>query len=487
MISKGKTLDQMYDLFAVRVIVDSIRECYEVLGELHETYKPVPGRVKDYIAMPKSNRYQSLHTTMVGHDGEMFEVQIRTWEMHRVAEYGIAAHWKYKEKKDGLSDADSEEAKHSWLRQILDWQREMSDSREYIDALKFDLHTYANHVYCFSPKGDVISLTAGSTPIDFAYAIHSAVGNKMVGARVNGRIVTFDYKLITGDRVEIMTSQNAKGPGKDWLKLVKTTQARSKINQWFRQENKLDNIVRGRELIEAEAKKRNIPLSELLADGREEIVLNRFNCQDFDALCAAVGFGGIREGQIINRLYNEYQKSLPPAGDEEIIQELLEEAPVSAERKKKSGIVVKGVGDMNVRFSKCCSPLPGDEIIGFITRGRGISVHRTDCPNIVNLEADDRKRTIEADWQAPDSVSSDHVSYHADLRVVFDDREGVIMDISRILTDERVKVTQLNARTVKNEAVITLGLEIANRGQLDNLCTKIDRISGARGVERVTS
>ncbi|MCL2708443.1 MAG: bifunctional (p)ppGpp synthetase/guanosine-3',5'-bis(diphosphate) 3'-pyrophosphohydrolase, partial [Defluviitaleaceae bacterium] len=330
MIAKNKTLDQIYDLFAVRVMVGEVRECYEVMGLLHETYLPIPGRVKDYIAMPKSNKYQSLHTTLISHGGEPFEVQIRTQEMHRVSEYGIAAHWKYKENEGSAGETDSEEEKLNWLRQMLDWQRELSDNGEFLDALRTDLSVFKNNVYCFTPKGDVINLTSGSTPIDFAYAIHSEVGNKMVGARVNGKIVTFDYALATGDRIEIITSQSSKGPGLDWLKLVKTNQARTKINQWFKNENRLENIQKGRELLEAEARKKNVSLQELLESGREASVLERFNFVDLDSLCAAVGYGGVRETQIVSRLYVEYEKTLPTATDAEILQELIDESDTAA-------------------------------------------------------------------------------------------------------------------------------------------------------------
>jgi GTP pyrophosphokinase len=485
MVSKEKTLDEIYDLFAIRVIVDEPHDCYMVLAILHEMYKPIPGRFKDYIGFPKSNRYQSLHTTLIGPDGEPFEVQIRTFEMHRVAEYGIAAHWRYKEGVGGHTDADSEEAKLSWLRQVLDWQRDL-EGNDFVDALKSDLNIFKSHVYCFTPKGEVISLTNGATPIDFAYAIHSAVGNKMVGARVNGRIVTFDYALKTGDRVEILTSQNSRGPGKDWLNLVKTSQARSKINQWIKRETRSDNVLHGKELLEAEAKKKNVSLTDLLADGREEIILNRFNCQDFDTLCAAVGYGGIREGQVVSRLFNEYQKTLPATGDEAIIQDLIQESVAADNRKKKSGIVVKGVGDSNVRFSKCCSPLPGDEIVGFITRGRGVSIHRSDCPNVINLEQIDRQRLIEADWQLPDKTQ-DSVLYHAYLRVLCEDRDGMVFEISRILRDVRVKVNSLDAHMNQESPVVYIGVEVSSRNQFEKLCADILKLPGAHEIERITS
>jgi GTP pyrophosphokinase len=487
MIAKTKSLDQIYDLFAVRVIVNEIRECYEVLGTLHDIYNPVPGRVKDYIGMAKANRYQSLHTTLMCKDGgEPFEVQIRTWEMHRVAEYGIAAHWKYKEVEGGQVNPESEEAKMNWLRQMLDWQRELSDSKEFLDALKTDLSVFKSNVYCFTPKGQIISLATGSTPIDFAYAIHSAVGNRMVGARVNGIIATFDHILSTGDRVEILTSQNTKGPGKDWLKLVKTSQARSKINQWFKKENRSDNAVRGRELLEAEAKKINIPLSELLADGREEVVFRRFNTPNRESLYATVGYGGVRETQVISRLHREYEKMYPSINNEDIIRLIEEEADKPQDRKKKSGIFVHGIGDVNVRFSKCCGPLPGDEIIGFITRGRGMSIHRSDCTNITNLDEINRKRLIDAEWQLPEKIN-DSMTYHADLRILCDDRDGLLMDIHKFFIDEKVKVTSLNARTEKSDAIFNIGIEIDNSGHLDRLCNKLMQNRSVQDIKRVSS
>ncbi|MDR2649196.1 MAG: bifunctional (p)ppGpp synthetase/guanosine-3',5'-bis(diphosphate) 3'-pyrophosphohydrolase, partial [Clostridiales bacterium] len=348
MVSQDKTLDQIYDLFAVRVIVSDIRDCYEVLGIVHTMYKPITRRFKDYIAMPKTNRYQSLHTTLISQEGEPFEVQIRTYDMHKTAEYGIAAHWKYKEGKGGQVDPDSEEAKLSWLRQILEWQRELSDNKEFMDALKVDLNVFKDHIYCFTPKGEVISLINGANPIDFAYAIHTAVGNKMIGARVNGKIVNIDYILSTGDRVEIITSQNSKGPSSNWLKLVKTSQARSKINAWFKRENREDNIAKGKDLLEKEAKRRYLRLTELLNDERLNIVLNRFNAADLNSLCALVGYGGIKESQVISKLFEEYQKENVKEPDALVLDT---KDRTARDRKKKSGIVVKGVGDINVRFS----------------------------------------------------------------------------------------------------------------------------------------
>jgi GTP pyrophosphokinase len=484
MISKNLSLEQIFDLFAVRIIVNEVRECYEVLGVLHDKYTPVPGRVKDHIGVPKANRYQSLHTTLMCKDGgEPIEVQIRTWEMHRVSEYGVAAHWKYKEGEGGKIDSESEEAKMTWLRQMLDWQRELSDSKEFLDALKTDLSVFKSNVYCFSPKGRIVNLANGSTPIDFAYAIHSAVGNRMIGARVNGSIATFDHVLKTGDRVEIITNQN-RSPSLDWLKIVKTSQARSKIRQWFKKQNRAENIMLGRELLETEARKMNVPLPELLADGRGENICERFNCADMETLYAAVGFGGIRETVVSSRLYREYEKTLPPADDEEILRQIEEGAEKPAVYKKESGIHVQGVGDTNVRFSKCCNPLPGDEIVGFITRGRGTSIHTANCANIINLDEINRQRLIDAQWQLPERTAGSP-TYHAELRILCDDRDGLLMDVHRFFIDEKVKVTALSVRTEKFDAIFNVGIEINDSRHLDWLCSKLLQKRSVQEIKRV--
>ena len=497
MVGQNKTLDQIYDLFAVRAVVSNVRDCYEVLGIVHEMYKPIPGRFKDYIAMPKSNMYQSLHNTLIGPGGEPFEVQIRTREMHRTAEYGIAAHWRYKEGGAAdaqMSDEDRAEAKLSWLRQILEWQREMSDNREYLDALKFDLNVYKDHVYCFSPKGEVISLINGATTIDFAYAIHSAVGNRMVGAKVNNRIEPIEYQLKTGDRVEILTSQNSKGPSHDWLKIIRTSTARSKINQWFKKENKDENATRGKEMLEKGAKKKNLVLSELLSPERVKSVLNRYSLTDWESVCAAVGHGGIKEGQIINRLYEEYLRQEGKVlADEEAVKKLTSlpenadtHIPVKRASKGNSGIMVKGVGDINVRFSKCCSPVPGDEIVGFVTRGRGVSVHRTDCVNIIHLDDLDRHRLMEAEWQIPEKAG-ENALFRADICITCDDKMGLLVDISRIFTDEKIDVKSLNARTAKNEAVFNVTINISSKEQLEKVRAKLLSTAGVHDVQRVTT
>ncbi len=393
MVKQDKTLDQIYDMFAVRIIVDSVKDCYGALGVIHELYKPIPGRFKDYIAMPKPNMYQSLHTTLIGSNGQPFEIQIRTYEMHRTAEYGIAAHWKYKESGSGQVAAGDEEAKLSWLRQILEWQRDMSDNKEFLSLIKSDLDLFSDNVYCFTPSGDVKALPSGSTPIDFAYAIHSAVGNKMVGARVNGKLVNIDYIIENGDRIEIITSQNSKGPSRDWLKLVKSTQAKNKINQWFKTELKEDNIVRGKDMIERYCKAKGINYPDLNKPEFMEKVMKRYAFKDWDSVLASIGHGGLKEGQVINKMLEARDKKLKREVTDANILDGLEDMTnkVPAAKKSKSGIVVRGIHDVAVRFSRCCSPVPGDEIVGFVTRGRGVSIHRTDCINIINLQESERE------------------------------------------------------------------------------------------------
>ena len=431
MVNQDKTVDQIYDLFAVRIIVDSVKDCYAALGVIHEMYTPIPGRFKDYIAMPKPNMYQSLHTTLMSSVGQPFEIQIRTQEMHKTAEYGIAAHWKYKESNDGKKSVEAqEEEKLSWLRQILEWQRDMSDNREFLNLIKGDLDLFAEDVYCFTPQGDVKNLPNGSTPIDFAYAIHSAVGNKMVGARVNGKLVNIDYKIQNGDRIEILTSQNSKGPSRDWLNIVKSTQAKNKINQWFKKEFKESNIIRGKEMIAAYCKSKGINLADITNPKYMEVVQKKYGFRDWDAVLAAIGHGGLKEGQVVNRLMEEYNKEHKQELTDEVVLERVAEANKNKVHiaKSKSGIVVKGIDDVAVRFSRCCNPVPGDEIVGFVTRGRGLSIHRTDCVNIIHLTEAERARLIDAEWES-DVAEKDGGQYLAEIKMYTYDRQGLLMEI----------------------------------------------------------
>ena len=448
MKNQNKTIDQIYDLFAVRIIVETVKDCYAALGVIHEMYKPIPGRFKDYIAMPKANMYQSLHTTLIGSNGTPFEIQIRTYEMHKAAEYGIAAHWKYKEASDGKK-VEAEEEKLVWLRQILDWQRDMSDNREFMSLLKSDLDLFSENVYCFTPSGDVKNLPAGSTPIDFAYSIHSAVGNKMIGARVNGKLVTIDYEIKNGDRIEILTSQNSKGPSRDWLNVVKSAQAKSKINQWFKNELKEDNIIRGKELLSTYCKSKNINLSELQKPEYMDAVERKYGFHDWDAVLAAIGHGGLKEGQVINRMQELYDKDHPKIlSNEEVLESVAENnqnKPVLM--RPQSSIVVKGIHDVAVRFSKCCSPVPGDEIVGFVTRGRGVSIHRTDCINVINLPEIERARLIDAEWQK--GAEEDKGQFLAEITIYANNRNGLLADITRIMTEKNIDINALNTRTNK--------------------------------------
>lgn len=487
MVNQDKTLDQIYDLFAVRIIVDTVKDCYAALGVIHEMYKPIPGRFKDYIAMPKLNMYQSLHTTLIGPNGQPFEIQIRTFDMHRTAEYGIAAHWKYKESSDGKKPvAEQEEEKLSWLRQILEWQRDMSDNKEFLSLLKSDLDLFAENVYCFTPAGDVKNLPNGSTPIDFAYSIHSAVGNKMIGARVNGKLVNIDYVIQNGDRIEVLTSQNSKGPSRDWLKIVKSTQAKNKINQWFKNELKEDNIVRGKELLSSYCKAKGIVLSDLLKPSYMESIMRKYGFRDWDSTLAAIGHGGLKEGQVVNRLLEEYEKQHKKELTDENILEAVEAKEKMRVTKSKGGIVVKGIHDVAVRFSKCCSPVPGDEIVGFVTRGRGVSIHRTDCINVINLTEADRVRLIDAEWQAPKSGKGGEL-YTADIKIFGYNRTGLLVDITKIFTERKIDVTSVNSRTSKQgTATICMTFDVPSREELNRLIEKIRQVESVIDIERTT-
>ena len=472
MVNQNKTLDQVYDLFAVRIIVDSVKDCYAALGVIHEMYTPIPGRFKDYIAMPKANMYQSLHTTLMGPAG-----------------YGIAAHWKYKE--TGGSNAkglNSQEEKLNWLRQILEWQRDMSDNREFLSLLKGDLDLFQEDVYCFTPNGDVKNLPNGSTPVDFAYAIHSAVGNKMIGARVNGRLVNIDYKIQNGDRIEILTSQNSKGPSRDWLNIVKSTQAKNKINQWFKREFKEDNIIRGKELIGNYCRSKSIDLVNILKPKYEQIVQRKYGFRDWDAVLAAIGHGGLKEGQVVNRLLEEYEKDHKKEITDENILEKISEANKQKVHiaRSKSGIVVKGINDMAVRFSKCCNPVPGDEIVGFVTRGRGMSIHRTDCVNVINLSAAERSRLITAEWEDPGDTEEGG-RYLAELKLYADDRRGLLLDITKVFTEEKIDVKSMNTRTSKKgTATMDMGFIVHGREELNRVIKKLRQIENVIDIERTT-
>ena len=480
MYTQNKNLDDVFDLFAFRVIVDTVADCYNVLGIVHDLYKPILGRFKDYIGTPKPNLYQSLHTTVVGESGIPFEVQIRTKEMHEVAEYGIAAHWKYKQNGQGCGD----EGRYEWVRRLLENQ-EGADAEDFIHSLKVDM--FADEVFVFTPNGDVINLPAGATPIDFAYNIHSAVGNHMVSAKVNGRIVPLNHRLQNGDVVEVSTSQSAHGPSRDWIKIARSSNARSKIRQWFKREKRDENIVNGRQSFESELKRTGVSLKELLADDNVPNVLKKLSFNSVDDMYAAIGYGGVTALKVIGRLREDIQRILhqhqterqaevPVAGQPEIMR------PAVPQRKGEHGIIVEGLSNCLVKFSKCCSPVPGDDIVGYITRGYGVSVHRTDCPNVLRSRDDPNEagRWIRVSWAAKTSEE-----YHTMLQVVAKDRISLIVDVSTVLSATKTRVLSLNARSTPDGfGLLDLGISVSDREQLKVVMNKLEQIQGVMKVTR---
>ncbi|NCB41686.1 MAG: bifunctional (p)ppGpp synthetase/guanosine-3',5'-bis(diphosphate) 3'-pyrophosphohydrolase [Clostridia bacterium] len=473
-----KQLDEIFDLTAIRIIVDNIKDCYGVLGVVHTMWKPIPGRFKDYVAMPKPNRYQSLHTTVIGKTGNPFEIQIRTKEMHRIAEYGIAAHWKYKE---GIEKED-EEVKLAWLRQTLEWQQDLNDPKEFMETLKLDL--FSNQVFVFTPKGDVIELPAGSTPLDFAFKVHTAVGAKCVGAKVNGKMVTIDYELKNGEIVDIITSSNSKGPSIDWLKIAKTSSARNKIRQWLKKENKSQNAEKGKEILEKAAKRKGYDLQQILKNqyvGRSAKAQNYSSTED---LYTALSYGG----PILNKTlllcagyYNEENQA------EQKKQEKAETKIKTIGHKRREhtkGVTVKGVGDLLIRFSKCCNPVPGDDIIGYTTKGRGVSVHRKDCISIRSLPEEEKCRLIEVEWEEND----EDISFDAEISLFAEDRKGLFSDVSKACEEMDINITSVNAKTDK--AGITnmiLTLSISNTGHIIKILNRFSQIRSVIDVYRTNS
>ena len=474
--TQGKTFDQIYDLIAVRVLVDTIPDCYAVLGIVHTMWTQVPNRFKDYISTPKPNMYQSLHTTVVGENGMPFEVQIRTYEMHRIAEYGIAAHWRYKE---GKQVADGLDNKLYWLRQILDWQNDTRDSEEFIKSLKVDL--FSDEIFVFTPKGEIVDLPSGATPIDFAYRIHTAVGNKCVGAKVNGRIVTLDAPLQTGDFVEIITQQNSKGPSRDWLKIVKTSQAKAKIRNFYKKELKEENIATGKQMLDAEAKRQSSSLSALMKPEYAEPMLRKFSFADLDDLYAAVGCGGITAAHVITRLREEqksHEKPLVP-----VLPRVAPEPTPARGGKSTSkddmGIRVAGLPGCQVHFAKCCTPLPGDEIIGYITRGRGVTIHSRECVNV--NASHDPARWIEAEWS-----ETTNSSYNGSIQILATDRSNLLADLMSYLSAQKVTVCALNARVNNNQTcTIELTLQVASKQELDWVIKQIAKRQDTIEIFRV--
>ena len=482
MYSQNKTLDEIFDLYAFRVIVDDISDCYNVLGCIHDLYRPVIGRFKDYIGTPKPNGYQSLHTTVIGKEGLPFEVQIRTTAMHQMSEYGVAAHWKYKQ---GLGNNSlGSEAAYEWVRKLLECQQD-ADPDEFVHTLKVDL--FADEVFVFTPRGDVINLPAGATPIDFAYSIHSAVGNRMTGAKINGRIVTFDSQLKNGDIVEIITSKNAKGPSRDWMKICKSNEARNKIRQWFKKERREENIATGRSMFEAELKRAGLTLAAITADDILPLILKKVRFNSLDEMYAAIGYGGMPTGKAVNRIKDEMMVLGRQEKDRLAAQKALEKPaePTKAAVKpqhSESGIVVEGLGNCLVKFSKCCSPVPGDPITGFITRGYGVSIHREDCPN---ANPNQRKGEESGRWVKVSWVEGTLPGYATSLDISAKDRDGLTLDIAMALSSAKVKMTSLMARSMPDGyASVLLGLEVRNRDELNTVINKLSQISGVYQVKR---
>ncbi len=486
---QGKTLDEIYDLFAIRIIVEDVKDCYAALGVIHEKFTPIPGRFKDYIAMPKPNMYQSLHSTLIGPNGRPFEIQIRTEEMHRTAEFGIAAHWKYKEANNGNA-IGGEEEKLTWLRQILEWQQGAEDNQEFLSLIKTDLDLFADSVFCFTPEGDVKNLPMGSTAIDFAYSIHSAIGNKMVGAKANGKLVPITYKIQNGDQIEIITSESSKGPSRDWLNIVKSPQARNKINQWFRHEYKEENILHGKELLQNYCKAKGIDYAQINKPAYQEQVQRKYGFRDWNSVLAAVGYGGLTDAQIINRMLSMQREEAKTVTTDEQVEGAINGAAKkdAGERsgRLKSGIVVKGLSDVAVRFSKCCSPVPGDDIIGFVTRGRGVSIHRQDCINILELPSYDRDRLIDAEWQQGEDNLPER--YLAEIKIYANNRTGLLVDISRIFSERDIDIVSINSRTSKKGvATITVSFRTHGTDELASVADKLRQIESVFDIDRTTA
>ena len=490
MKNQNKTLDQIYDLFAVRIIVDTIPDCYAALGVVHGIYTPVPERIKDYISSPKSNMYQSLHTTVIGESGQPFEIQIRTKEMHQIAEYGIAAHWKYKENSDGRSVALADEQKFAWLRQILEWQKDSEDNAEFMNLVKNGLDLFTDEVYCFTPNGELKQLPMGSTPVDFAYSIHSAVGNKMIGAKVNGKLATIDYQIQNGDKIEILTSNSSTGPSRDWLNFVKSAQARNKINQWFRHEFKDDNITRGKDLLVSYCKPRGMDYGEIVKTPYTDYVMRKYGFKDWDSVLATIGHGGLKEGQVYNKMMELYEREhKKPVTDDQILDSISDaQGRKPVKKDSKGGIVVEGADDVAVRFGRCCNPIPGDDIVGFVTRGRGVSIHRRDCVNMKALVGEDVNRMIAASWSAAALEDTNGEKYSANVTIYANNRNGLLVDITRTLTEKDISILSLTTATSKRGvATIQVSFEIKSKEELTYIVDKLGAIESVLNIERTSN
>lgn len=470
-----KQLDEIFDLTAIRVLVNSVQDCYAVLGVVHTLWKPIPGRFKDYIAMPKPNRYQSLHTTVIGTNGEPFEIQIRTYDMHRIAEYGIAAHWKYKE---GVA-YDKDEDKLAWLRQTLEWQQDLNDPKEFMETLKVDL--FSNQVFVFTPKGDVIELPSGSTPLDFAFKIHSAVGVKCIGAKVNGKMVPIDHQLENGNIVDIVTSSNSKGPSIDWLKIAKSSNARNKIRQWLKKENKTENVDKGREMLEKYVRRKGYDPQQILKSQWINKAAKSFNLASSDDLYSSISYGGVMLGKVVLALLGFYQEDKKAELQKDEKMDKIVEPKKKVKKMDATGVKVAGVDNLLIRFSKCCNPVPGDDIVGFITKGRGISVHRKDCTNMISLPEDEKQRFISVEWDK----QKENMSYDTEINILAEDRKGLFSDISRTCDDMNVSITGVQAKSAKDKIVtITLTVSISNTSQIEKVLRQLKSIPGIADVYR---
>jgi len=481
MTIKNKQFNEIYDLLAIRIIVDNIKDCYATLGIIHTLWRPMPGRFKDYIAMPKTNMYQSLHTTVIGPNGEPTEVQIRTWDMHRTSEYGVAAHWAYKEGSSHVVAGGNFEDKMSWFREIVELQQDAKDASEFVESLKMDF--FSDLVFVFSPKGEVFELPAGSVPLDFAYRVHTEVGNRTIGAKVNGRIVPLDHKLKTGDIVEILTSKHSYGPSQDWVKIAQSSHARSKIKQWFKKEKRDENVAKGRELLEREIKRLGLEASVWLTDDKLQEVATKFTFNDVEDMLSAIGFNGITAAQVCSKLTEKLRKEAEEASLIELSNEPHEMKSPGAKRNRPNyGVTVKGIDNLLVRFARCCNPVPGDEIIGYITRGRGVSVHRLDCTNIPAAgEGEEADRVIEVEWE--ESVEA---NYSVDIEITGHDRRGVLNEVLQAVSESKTNISAVTSRAVKNKmAMIHMTILIRNVQHLESVVEKIKRVKDIYSVQRI--
>ena len=484
MLRDHKQLSEIYDLLAIRVLVDTVKDCYGTLGIVHSMWRPIPGRFKDYVAVPKSNMYQSLHTTVLSAGGQPLEIQIRTFEMHRISEYGIAAHWRYKESggsKPATGTDQSFDAKLSWLRQLLEWHNDMNDSRDFVNTVKMDI--FADEVFVFTPRGDVIDLPVGSVPIDFAYRIHTDVGNRCVGAKVNGRIVPLDYQMKNGDIVEVITSKQSSGPSRDWINIVGSSDTRNKIKNWFKKERREENILKGREMLEREVKRLGYEIKVLVTPEKLKAVGNKLRIDTDENLLATLGYGGVTLNTVMSKLVELYKKEQKLETTKDLAQVLAELKPRKSKAKASHGILVKGEEGIMVKLARCCNPIPGDPVVGYITRGSGVSVHRADCPNVLSNNPEEQSRLIEVSWD----VGIDDV-YKVNIMITSQDRPGMMSDIMNVTSEAKLNIFSLSCHTDKNKMATThMGLDITSLDQLEYVMNRIRRMKGVYTVERVFS